>query len=194
MKKVLISIAAMLACVGMNAQFIAGGSLELSTVSHEQKELDNTNTFGISPFVGYQFNDKLIVGAEASFKTETNLGMISPDYSRTSFSISPFAMYKLWDSDMISFYGKASISYGTATDKYTMHTFDSMGEPIDKKVTDKSSNFGLGLAPVLEFAMTDHLSLLSEFGYIGFDSTKDESSKLSLSVSGALYFGLIYRF
>lgn len=194
MKKVLISIAAMLACVGMNAQLMLGGGLELSSESYEETDKDNTNTFEISPFVGYQLNDNLIVGAEASFSTVKNLGIVAPDYGYTTISIKPFAMYKLWNSDMISFYGKASFSYSKETDKWTQHTTDALGDPIEKKMTEESSYFGFGLAPVLEFAMTDHMSLFSEFGYIGFNNDKDYSSTLSLSVSGSLYFGLIYRF
>lgn len=194
MKKVLISIAAMLACVGMNAQFIAGGSLELSTESFEQKDADNENIFKISPLVGYQLNDKLIVGASATLGIERGFEYW-PDYKQTTFSISPFAMYELWNSDKISFYGKAAFTYYTSTVEYSQPMYNALGEPDGKKKeSHKYSSFGLGLAPVLEFAMTDHLSLLSEFGYIGFDSYKDESSILSLSVSGALSFGLIYRF
>lgn len=190
MKKILVSIVAVLACAGMNAQFIAGGSLNLSSQKPDNSNLENANSLSISPFIGYQLDDKLIIGADLSYSSSKNLNNMK-DFNSSSYSFAPFAMYKFYESGMVRFHAKASV--GTTHFKSESPVVNPIsGETYTR--TTKTDMLRFGISPVFEFAATENLSLMSSFGFLGFDKTWDTSSKLSLSLSSSLAFGVYYKF
>lgn len=190
MKKVLFTIAAVMACVGMNAQFIAGGSIGFSSTNYDSDKYETATSFSLAPNVGYQLNDNFIVGAELGYNTTINASG-TKGTNTSGYGFAPFAMYKFWESGLIKFYGKASIEYNHSKYEYE-GTAGMGGEKVT--LTSKSDNLGIFVSPTLEIAATDNLSLFSEFGSLGYKKIWDSNSKISLNLSSTVQFGLFYRF
>lgn len=198
MKKVIFSLVAVLTSVSMSAQWAVSGSLGFSTedpdpayAAPEEYSAKSTSLF-FSPSVGYQLNDKLMVGASLNFYSERNL-YNDKDHNSTSFEIAPFVRYSLCQIGKIKFLLEGAPFYSHTKDEEPF--MDGSQEPPVRTIqTIKRDEIGVSVAPCIEFEVTEHLSLLSGFGYLEYSKTIDSSSSLDLYLSSGLSFGLQYKF
>lgn len=108
-KRIIVTVSALLLCVGAVAQieqgrFLAGGSVGFSVQNYKavyngQTTYDSkTTAFSLSPRAGYFVTDAIVVGAGLSLSTSSTKYCECSDtekYSSASISFSPFARYYL---------------------------------------------------------------------------------------------------
>lgn len=192
MKKIMMTMAAALMAVTMNAQnMYVGGSLGYSTTSRDGSTL-NTE-FAINPEFGIQFNDQMGVGFEIGYgsdKNETN----NPTVTTSLFQFSPYFRYTALKLGNVSIFGDAKFSYQTAKEERKANN----GVTTD----DTVNGWGLFAQPGIAYALNDKFSLVAKFGnIIGYSSSKPDVSGAKatstfelLNLTNNIQFGFYYNF
>lgn len=181
MKKIIVAAVAALACISIDAQLWVGGSLGFTT-DKDEANADNVRETDIEfePVVGYAINDQLEVGAGLELNTTKNF-LNEKDHKYNSFGICPFVRYKFLESGKLSFHLQGNIGY------YRSH--------YDLPEEDRTyETFEIGVSPLVKYSVTEHISLVSSFGWLGFYKAKDQYSELELNLDSALSFGIYYSF
>lgn len=176
MKKLFFAVAALLVSVSMSAQLWVGGSLGFDSKSYPGDGTKNQTWFEFSPMAGYALSDVLEVGAAIDLFKESNIsGLEGNDYFYWEFT--PFARYTFLTEEKLSLFLQGEIGLGQ----------DKTGD------ADPIFGFSAGICPGIKIPLTENLSVVSTFGWLGFDSW-NESNGLSLYLSSSLSFGLYYAF
>lgn len=165
MKKQILSIAIVMACLipGVNAQnrgdWWIGGSVGVDYT--KVKNGNEVTKFNILPEAGYAFSDRWAVGM--------SLGYVHDEYmsgadkvKRDGFKINPFARWSFYRSNFANLFldGGAGYTY------------------IDNKFTDKETNaFEVGIRPGVMVNVSDRVSILGKFGFLGYEYDKTGSTK-----------------
>ena len=169
MKKLVICLFVALAAMSAKAQDVyVGGTLNIWGG-------DDVTRFGIAPEVGYNFNEHWAVGGTLEFSHAKNNGIKS-----NAFAIAPYARYTYFKNDVLSLFVDGGFGFSTQ----------------GVKGADNVNGVEIGFRPGLSFAVTDHLSLLTKIGFLGYRDDYMHGSNgggLSLS-SGDLSFGFYYTF
>lgn len=153
-------------CIGVNAQYFAGGSINLST-THSTDEIGTTTTVdaksfstGISPAVGMFLSDKLAIGLELNTgfsKRET--GVDTKTITKTTyFGVSPFVKYYMVKWNKLSLYGQGTMRTGFSTTN------------IESGLTEtesKTTSIGFSVFPGLSYDLSDKLSLQTSLNFLG---------------------------
>ena len=165
MKKQILSLAVVMCCLipGVNAQnrgdWWVGGSVgvDYSKVKNGN-ELTNYN---ILPEAGYAFSDRWAVGMSLGYvHDESMLG--ADKVKRDGFTVNPFARFSFLHGRIGNLFldGGAGYTY------------------IDNKYTDNETNrFEVGIRPGVVVNVSDRVSLLGKFGFIGYEYDKTGSVK-----------------
>lgn len=142
----------------------AGTSLGFNS---SDTDSDNSSSdFSIMPEIGYIINDKFDVGIGGSFATSTaETAGVSED--ATEWGITPFVRYAAYRSGRFTLYARAQIGYSA----------------VDYDTADDESTFSAGLAPVVEFAVSDRITLFTSLMFI-------EYSKTDAGDDSTTYFGI----
>ena len=176
MKKILMTLVAVAMATTMNAQWYAGGGVGFQSVSYD----GNSETqFTILPEIGYNLDDKMAVGATFGY------GEVSNDHHKTkTFIVAPYLRYKLLEFDKVNFFVDGGIAYRSVD-------YESY----------KNNTFQIGVKPGVAVNLNDKLSFVSHFGFLGYQTSKDDTdgakavNTIGLSVdASALSFGLYYNF
>ena len=177
MKKLFITIAFVAATFFAQAQLFVGGSLGLDFGSTKVESTKTQKTFGFdfNPTVGYMFNDNMGVGMDILFGIDkTTFPKVDPDdvessLNTTTFGIAPYFRYVFAEIDNFKFYADAKINFSTSKDKTKADskTFDG----------DKTTDFGFGIIPGIQYNFTDHISMVASLNLLrlGFNSTTIKS-------------------
>lgn len=208
MKKLFSYVAMLLLPVAVSAQVIVGGSIgitassEKSTLLVDGKVQDLTKNpdgkpsqFGlnIAPKAGYIINDKLEVGASLGLtynqkmyyttlanKEGENLKAFKDNKTSTfSWSINPYARYRVVDANGFGLWIEGLVSLGTSAAQKTKYydveydgiTYRDNADELNNK--DKNApkyscfNGGLYIQPVVTYAVTEHLRLEVSLDLLG---------------------------
>ncbi|MBQ9357037.1 MAG: porin family protein [Prevotella sp.] len=182
MKKILMTLAAACMAVTMNAQVYVGGSVGIASVKDGNADAETTYKF--LPEVGYNINDEWAVGVTLGYqKGNCNLinASYNPNINYEKFSIAPYVRYTVPVGSNVNLFVDGGISYGSVKDNYT--------------------EFALGLKPGVAFTLSDKLSFVTHFGFVGFNSKNPKADGVDTSnATGVefnqnnLTFGLYYNF
>jgi len=183
MKKIMMTMAAAMMAVTMNAQVYVGGSLGLA--SHDNGNKTET-AFKIMPEVGYCFDENLAVGLTIGYaqgSTAAAWTMSSPNEVLKTFSVAPYLRYTFAKLGPVSLFADGRFEYAH---------IDNDGA--------KANAFGVGIVPGLAVTLTPKLSFVSHFAFLGYEQAKADVdgakaiSTVGLDIDNGLSFGLYYNF
>lgn len=166
MKKIMLMLA--LAVTGMaNAQegtILLGGNIGITS----DKMGDNKeSSFEFSPTVGYQFNENMTVGLQASVLNETS-EFVGGENKANGLRIGAFYRYSKPLSELFSVFADFSAGYQTAKLETTM-----TGLPT---TTLKSTGFYAGITPALFINMKNSFGLNFSIGGLQYNSMTTDTT------------------
>jgi opacity protein-like surface antigen len=212
MKKNILAFAFFCLMVGsLSAQIFVGGSVSFNSSSNSNTVGSTTTTdytsysFGLSPMVGYELNDQLSVGASIGMNLS---GREYPNsnnkskYSNSTFDITPFVRYTLFEISNVSVFGQGSI--GLSFGSNSTSTTNTIGGSSSTTIVEGSTNvFSLGVSPGISYKFSDKISIQAFLGSIYYNNSTskdnikvDESSGISslgFNFSSGLNLGIIYK-
>lgn len=174
MKKIMMTLAAAMMAVTMNAQVFVGGELGFS--SSKNGAGDRQTAFRILPEIGYSFNDEWAVGVSLGYNKGT-ADMQNYSYGNVDdkgFVVSPYARYNFINGKLVSLFvdGGVELAFPKDGDTY----------------------FGIGLKPGVALKLGDNMSFVTHIGFVGYKKQGD-ANKFGLDVDqNNLTFGLYYNF
>lgn len=182
-KLVLVAFFAVLGFVSVQAQVRLGGSVKVWYDNESE-----VTTYTLMPEFGYKLNDKWEVGTFIGF----NGGALSDSDRKTasSFAFKPFARYTFLRAGIFSMFceGGFDIVAGNA---------GSMSRGY--KEFDNSTAFAIGFRPGVDIELTEHWSLESHLGFLGYSANEHYvfgayNPGVGFSFANAMSLGLIYQF
>lgn len=174
MKKILLFALVLVSAVAAKAQVYVGGELGFWHNNDEPK----STSFRIAPEVGYNFNENWAVGAVLGIEYQ-KVG----DNKATTFGISPYARYTYFQSGIVSLFVDGGVDFAG------VHADD-----------ETYTAFGIGFKPGVALNVTDNVSFVAHFGFLGYQTSDDEISEFvnkgfGFDFSGnKLSFGFNYKF
>ena len=181
MKKIFMTLAAVCFAATMNAQVYVGGSLSLNAWSSQENAGDRSETtFKIMPEIGYNINDSWAIGTVIGYENNKWNGVDNLGLSESAFTVAPYARYTFAKCGKVNFFVDGGLSYTTAKDA-------------------DWNEFSVGLKPGLSVALSDKVSFVSHFGFLGYDvldpkGDKNNISNFGLDLDGSnLSFGLYFN-
>lgn len=195
MKKVLLSLTALFAFGLVSAQDTEGGfangDLFISGAagfSNESTGDVKTNGFTVSPRVGYFVSENIAVGVALGYTSTTDKAPGSEDIKNSMFEVGAFGRYYFTPASKFSLFGQLGVAY--ATNKYEEGDFEA-----------KSNGFNIGLAPGINYFVSDHFALEATFGILGYSTSKPDGDgaestdtfDFGINMSN-INFGVVYKF
>jgi len=183
MKKIILTVAiALSGIISINAQFNIGGSVNFNTSimkpDMEDKDKEVSNSFSISPSIGYRLNEKWEVGISLTVNSfdskqlmfltdnEGNIGDMIVNESNTKESlIGTYVRYRIVKFNKFSVHGFFKVYAGRGESENSF--LFSMG----------NSNYtlwGANICPVLMFDLSNKFSILANVNFLnlGFSQSK----------------------
>jgi len=192
MKKIMMTMAAALMAVTMNAQSMyVGGSLGYSTSSYDGSTL-NTK-FSFIPEFGYRFNDKMGLGIEFGYSSNKNEAK-DPTVTTTDLTVAPYFRYTAINMGKVSLFADGMFKYVSSKDELK----DNKGNKSESTV----NSWGLYVQPGIAYSLNDKFSLVAKLGnVIGYTSSKPDVSGAKatstfqlLNLTNNIQFGCYYNF
>ncbi|WP_462281597.1 outer membrane beta-barrel protein, partial [Salinivirga cyanobacteriivorans] len=167
MKKSILLIITMVAFIGVNAQINIGGSVGFS-VSNSESTTDGTSVDGPSntnirllPEVEYMLAENLSIGGQIGFSfNKTNDDANDYESSLFMFEIAPYGRMYFPLGENIELFGEGGIGFARGTEKITVGSTTNDGNTY--------TDFSLGVAPGLRYAISEKLKLELRAGYLGY--------------------------
>lgn len=169
MKKVFLSVAVALgvfttAAAQEAGQFWTGGTVGIW--SSKVKGGDSQLSFKVMPEFGYNFTDNLAVGIALggahthgeSTKFDNNI-LQAAEGSTNEYTVSPFLRYSFIKGDLGSIFFDGGVGY-------TWAKGCSGGL--------KANQLEVGIRPGLALNVSNNVSLISKFGFLGYQNTKTD--------------------
>ena len=191
MKKIMMTMAAAMVAVAMNAQnFYAGGSLGYTTRSYDGSTLNST--FRFIPEFGISFNENIGVGVELGYSSSTN-ETSDPKLTNSTFTFAPYFRYTPLHIGKVNVFADGKFSYSANNNE----------QAINGKAEDNKTNtWGFYVQPGIAYNLNDKFSLVAKFGNIlGYSSSKPDVSGAKattnfqfMNLSNAVQFGFYYNF
>lgn len=180
MKKIMMTMAAAMMAVTMNAQVYLGGSFAFEAWSSQKKAGDKSETvFKIMPEIGYNLTDEWAIGTVIGFQSDKFAGVNG--VSESAFTFNPYARYTFAKLGKVNFFVDGGVDFTTASKA-------------------DWNEIAIGFKPGLAINLTDKFSFVSHLGFIGWDQLNPDGddnnvSNFGLDLSGMnLTFGLYYNF
>ena len=173
MKKIVMTIMAVVAAVSVNAQVYVGGGVGVANASDDN---DDVTVFKFVPEVGYTFNDDWAAGVAFGWEGSTKGGA-------KTFSVNPYARFTVVKGKVVSAFIDGGVGYE--------HTYNA-GFDIDE--------FSVGLKPGVAVNLSDHVSFVTHIGFIGYNNEKNNKTNTKLNTWGVdldgrnIVFGLYFNF
>lgn len=210
MKKIVLSLAALLVVTFANAQeetsggkgfsngdvFISGAVGFGTTSTGDLSESE----FTIAPRVGFFVSDNIAIGVELGYVSSTSdvatfdpiIGETSYELKNNTFAIGGFGRYYATPASDFSIFGQLSIAYATSK---------SEAADLDGSSEFKANGFNFGLAPGISYFVSDNLALEATFGVLGYTTLKPDyegaestdTFEIGLDMND-INFGILYKF
>ena len=157
----------MVVFIGVNAQINIGGSVGFS-VSNSKSTTDGTTSEGPSytnirlmPDIEYMLAENVSIGGQIGFSFDkTNDDANDRESSLFMFEIAPYARMYFPISENIEFFGEGGVGFARGTEKITFDGNTNDGNTY--------TDFSLGVAPGLRYAISEKLKLELRVGYLGY--------------------------
>lgn len=200
MKKILMSAAALLAFGFVQAQetanvpvtnngFRAGDLFVTGSIGigSEATGDNKTSSFNFSPRLGYFATENIALGVALGYSTGKTEAPATPDVDVSEFSIGAFGRYYVTPANSFSIFGELGVDY--------------INSKIEAASEDTSNAFRIGLAPGVNYFVSDNFALEAKFGILSYRTDKPDADGVEStdSFNFGLNFtdinlGLIYRF
>ena len=160
----------------MNAQWYVGGTVGYNYTKDKNTDV-KSNTFVITPELGYNLNEKWAVGMKIGYAYNK-----VDDAKSNEFVVNPYARYTFVKLDKVNFFVDGGFEYNYV------------------KVEDDSANgFGISFKPGVAVNLNEKISFVAHVGNFGWASAKAKNAKSVQSVDLGLNltsvdFGLYYNF
>ncbi len=160
----------------MNAQWYVGGTVGYNYTKDKNTDV-KSNTFVITPELGYNLNEKWAVGMKIGYAYNK-----VDDAKSNEFVVNPYARYTFVKLDKVNFFVDGGFEYNYV------------------KVEDDSANgFGISFKPGVAVNLNEKVSFVAHVGNFGWSSAKAKNAKSVQSVDLGLNltsvdFGLYYNF
>ena len=152
MKKFLLLSVVAFSAIAAKAQVYVGGE-----VGFWHNDDAKSTQVTISPEVGYTFNEKWSAGVALGFSH------YKQDESKvTAFAINPYARYTYYKTGIVNLFVDGGVDFTTA-------------KPKDG---DSATAFGIGFKPGVALNVTDNISFVAHFGFLGYQDADDELSSV----------------
>jgi hypothetical protein len=181
MKKIFAVALVAMMTMTVNAQVYVGGGVGLQSSSYD----GNSETFfKLVPEIGYNLDENWAVGIAVGYgehKTTLKSGNLKTTAKVKAFEIAPYARYTFAKCGKVNFFVDGGVGFKTASKA-------------------DWTEFNVGLKPGLAVALSDKVSFVSHFGFLGYDvfnpeGDKNNVSKFGLDLDGNdLTFGLYFNF
>ena len=167
MKKILLTIVAVMAAINMSAQVYVGGSIGFGSVKAGAG--DSEATYKFIPEVGYNLNDEWAFGN----------GNFTQDVTTEIFAIDAYARYTPWDFDLVKVFFDGGFGFGSIKDGGTLFNFGV--KP------------GVALCVTDEISFVAHIGF---FGFENYSPKGDgkSSNAFGLDLGNSVSFGVYYNF
>lgn len=176
MKKILMTLVAVAMATTMNAQWYVGGTVGYNYTKDKNTDV-KSNTFVITPELGYNLNEKWAVGMKIGYAYNK-----VDDAKSNEFVVNPYARYTFVKLDKVNFFVDGGFEYNYV------------------KVEDDSANgFGISFKPGVAVNLNEKVSFVAHVGNFGWASAKAKNAKSVQSVDLGLNltsvdFGLYFNF
>ncbi|SFO52439.1 Outer membrane protein beta-barrel domain-containing protein [Prevotella sp. tf2-5] len=160
----------------MNAQWYVGGTVGYNYTKDKNTDV-KSNTFVITPELGYNLNEKWAVGMKIGYAYNK-----VDDAKSNEFVVNPYARYTFVKLDKVNFFVDGGFEYNYV------------------KVEDDSANgFGISFKPGVAVNLNEKISFVAHVGNFGWSSAKAKNAKSVQSVDlglnlASVDFGLYYNF
>lgn len=199
MKKVLLSLAAVFAFGLANAQetesngFAKGDVFLSGTVGFSSESTGDAKTtgFNIAPSAGYFVNENIAVGLSLgynSLKNEVPSNPVTSESKYTSFGVGAFGRYYFTPGNSFSLFGQLGVGYESG----------KLEQNSDESKTD---SFNIGVAPGINYFVSEHFALEATFGILGYSTSKpdfdgaDSTNSFDFGLNlDNINFGIVYKF
>ncbi len=180
MKKILLTIVAVMAAINMSAQVYVGGSIGFGSVKAGAG--DSEATYKFIPEVGYNLNDEWAFGAALGYQKgacSIGNGNFTQDVTTEIFAIDAYARYTPWDFDLVKVFFDGGFGFGSIKDGGTL--------------------FNFGVKPGVALCVTDEISFVAHIGFFGFENYSPKgdgksSNAFGLDLGNSVSFGVYYNF
>lgn len=189
MKRIYLSLVAMLVAIAASAQVYVGGQVGLWRNTD-----DNHSKFSIAPEVGYNLSDKWAIGIGIGYAYNYVDG-----FKTNAFAVSPYARFTAAKLGPVSFLLDGGFDFSTVKFK----TKKMLGQEFD----DSYNAWAIGIKPAVKVNLSKNIDFIASLGFLGYrdyDDTGVEGFDYSsvygekgfgFSFSGNdLSFGVIYNF
>lgn len=194
MKKVILSLALMVAAASASAQWYVGAGLTLdsnpssatekksttgsTTTTTETTGTDKDFDFSIAPEIGYCITDKFCVGMTltmGSGKADDNQEITSTNGASSSITkdskweVRPYAQYYYKSFGKVNAYLQGGFYVGGDKSSTTSESWDAtknavVADPSSTETTN--STFGLFVTPGMDFKISDKISLWANLDFL----------------------------
>ncbi len=178
MKKIYMTLVAVMFAVCANAQIYVGGNVGVASVDNGN---DSETIYSFLPEVGYKFNDTWAVGVMLGWSKGSlqNVdGSLGYSGLQQTFEINPYARFTFVKSKLINIFCDGGIGY--------------------KHYNGVGDKYSVGLKPGIELKLSK-FSLLAHVGFLGYQK-EDADNGGEMSVAGFdfdsnnITFGVLYNF
>lgn len=171
MKKIFMTMAAMVIAASASAQVYIGGCAGLKSVK-EGKE-DAKMHYALVPEIGYQFNKNWEAGL--------TIGYEGVEDGLNTFELAPYARYTFCNTKLVDLFLEGTVGY---------KHFGGNHRDYD--------GFEFGIKPGLKVNLSDNVAFVSKVGFFGYKQKGEGSSKhkeFGVNLDGTnIQFGVIYKF
>ncbi|MBO5579842.1 MAG: porin family protein [Prevotella sp.] len=176
MKKILMTLVAVAMATTMNAQWYVGGTVGYNYTKDKNTDV-KSNTFVITPELGYNLNEKWAVGMKIGYAYNK-----VDDAKSNEFVVNPYARYTFVKLDKVNFFVDGGFEYNYV-----------------KVDGDSANGFGISFKPGVAVNLNEKISFVAHVGNFGWSSAKAKNAKSVQSVDLGLNltsvdFGLYYNF
>lgn len=154
MKKIVLTFAAAMVAMVMDAQVYLGGTVGFTTVSQDG---NSTTAFNIKPEVGYNLDNSWALGIVFGY------GEKGKDITKVkTFTVNPYARYTFVKFDRVSLFLDGGFSF-----------INTKSNTATGAV--KNNKWEVGVKPGVAVALNDKISFVSHMGFLGYSNSKDDT-------------------
>lgn len=171
MKKIFMTMAAMVIAASASAQVYIGGGVGLS--STKVGDGDSKMSYKIVPEIGYQF--------DKNWEAGLTVGYEGVEDGNNTFEIAPYARYTFCSTKLVDLFLEGTVGY--------TH-IGGNGADVD--------GYEIGIKPGLKVNLSDHVAFVTKVGFLGYKQAGDGAAKVKafgVNLDGTnIQFGVNYKF
>lgn len=171
MKKIFMTMAAMVIAASASAQVYIGGCAGLASV--KQGKEDAKMHYALVPEIGYQFNKNWEAGLTIGYK--------GVEDGHNTFELAPYARYTFCNTKLVDLFLEGTVGYKHFGGNHRDY-----------------EGFEFGIKPGLKVNLSDHVAFITKVGFFGYTQENEGAAKVKafgVALDGTnIQFGVNYKF